>query len=171
MEAVLYIGFLLLVGALIGGAAVVYLLRAKLLNSRKTYDKATADLLDLQKELRDITIEQITACSDNVRVLYEQRQDDVTRYVKGSDASLQLVNELMGHVNSAIGRIDRTSQSARAHIDHARKVADEMRRLLNEIKFADLAAVLASMDERETYLLDMHKRIETQQEIMNERSA
>ncbi|MNQ98544.1 hypothetical protein D3C85_1142400 [compost metagenome] len=128
-------------------------------------------MLELQAELRDLTIEQITAASDNVRSIYKQRQDDVTRYVKGTDASLQLVNELMGHVNTAIGRIDRTSQSARAHIDHAHSVANEMRRLLNEIKFADLGEVLAAMNEREAQVLKLHQKLEDQQESLNERSA
>lgn len=168
--AYLFTAFLLLSGGLLGAFCMFLWQYKRVLKDRLAYEQAKKKLLDLRKELRDMAVEQIRTCSDHVRQLYAARQEDVTRYIKGSDASLQLVNELMGHVNSMIQEVPDFPQSARQHVEQARAVADEMRRLLNEINFETLAELIAAMEASEAKALRSHNQLENQQEHINERT-
>lgn len=168
--AYLFAAFLILVGVALGafGMFLWQFKRAK--QDRLVYENAKMELLDLQKELRDVAVEQISLCSDHVRAIYATRQEDVTRYVNGTNASLQLVNELIGHFNSIIQVIPEIPATAKSYIESLHRVAAEIRSLLNDIKFENLEEVIAAMELSEQAALHNHAQLEHQQEKLNEPS-
>lgn len=168
--AYLFMGFLILAGALLGGFAVFLYQYKKAKQDRMAYENAKMELLELQKELRDMAVDQIRACSEHVREIYAMRQEDVTRYVNGTNASLQLVNDLMGHFNSTLQVLPEIPQTAKAYIERMRIAADEIRTLLNGISFENLAEVIAQMEASEAKALSSHVKLEQQQEKINEPS-
>lgn len=170
MTAYLIMFFLLLAGALLGGFGVFAYQFKKAKKDRMAYESARMELLDLQKDLRDMSVEQIRACSDHVREVYAMRQEDVTRYVKGTHAAYQLLNDLMGHFNSTLQVVPEVPQTAKAYIEKVRATADEIRILLNGISFENLAEVIAGMEASEAKALSNHVKLEQQQERLNEPS-
>lgn len=166
--AYLFTAFLLLAGALLGAFFMFLWQYKRALKDRLAYEQARQDLLDLKKELRDVAVQQISLCSDHVREIYAARQEDVTRYVNGTNASLQLVNELMGQFNSMLQVIPEIPATAKTHLENIRRIADEIRTLLNEIKFENLSEVIAAMELSEQKALHNHNQLEQQQESLNE---
>jgi len=168
--AYLFALFLIIVGVAFGAFGMFLWQFKKAKQDRLAYEHAKMELLDLQKQLRDVAVEQIGLCSDHVRMLYAARQEDVTRYVKGTDASLQLVNELMGQFNSMLQVLPEIPATASMHMRKIQGIADEIRTLLNDIKFENLAEVIAALELSEHNALHNHTRLEQQQEKLNEPS-
>lgn len=166
--AYLFTAFLLLAGALLGGFCVFLWQYKRALKDRLAYEQARKDLLDLKKELRDVAVKQISLCSEHVRMIYASRQEDVTRYVNGTNASLQLVNELLGNFNTMLQVLPEIPATAKTHIEKVRKIADEIRTLLNDIRYENLAEVLEALEQSECNALHTHSRLEQQQEVLNE---
>lgn len=168
--AYLFAAFLILVGVALGAFGMFLWQFKKAKQDHLAYEHAKMELLDLQKELRDVAVEQISLCSDHVREIYATRQEDVIRYVNGTNASLQLVNELMGQFNSMLQVLPEIPATATTHMRKIQGIADEIRTLLNDIKFENLSEVIAAMELAETKALHNHSQLEQQQEKLNEPS-
>lgn len=149
LQVWLIVLFLFLAGALCGGLITLIVFRNRTRTMAEENDQVRKQFLEVQRSLRDLTLEQISICTDNVKEIHRCRQADVTLYVNRSNAALQLVNELLSQVNATVYAFTNgaeLSPAARTRVEEIRGTAEEMRSILNEIKFADLNTVLESMD-------------------------
>jgi hypothetical protein len=170
LQVWLVVAFLFLAGGMCGWLCSLGAFRNRTKQMVESNDAYRNQFLDLQRQLRDLTLEQISICTDNVKNIHMCRQEDVTLYVNRANAALQLVNELQSQVNAAIYGITNgaeLSPAVKIKVEEIRATAEEMRGILNEIKFVDLDTVLESMNGVSLVIMDQLDRMTKVSERVN----
>lgn len=157
-------------GALVGTTLIVRKSHKELKIIRAQRDKLTADTLAFQQELRNSQLAQMTLCTENVRALYQARQEDATRYTKALNACLQLVSEVLvstANIEAFCKHTGGVPAVVASEIAATRTLCTEMRNILSSVSFEELGRIVAALSESENLEVELYNQISNRQQENN----